>query len=271
MNFESIIRFVIYNMKAKQLLSVIFLSTSLLAQGHMVSSNQNAVIVSFGYDRSVDFFGEGKFLRDSYNNSLNLSYIYNGFLGFDLSYGYSLFNSKDSYGDADNAFNFSDNFRENNPDISDQGFSLGLTYHLKDNEKMPIDMSFGLRYGNSDYDNDVLNTTNQDFYRKYYVLEVAGYTTIEANAQFNVGPILRLNFVNEKNIHDEIVIVEDITTSETVSKNDSHINIELGFPILFDQGAFQNLGDVQFIVEPTLSSAFGETHFGINVGFLFNN
>ena len=67
------------------------------------------------------------------------------------------------------------------------------------------------------------------------------------------------------------MIVEDITTSETVSKNDSHINIELGFPILFDQGAFQNLGDVQFIVEPTLSSAFGETHFGINVGFLFNN
>ena len=47
MNFESIIRFVIYDMKAKQLLSVIFLSTSLLAQGHMVSSNQNAVIVSF--------------------------------------------------------------------------------------------------------------------------------------------------------------------------------------------------------------------------------
>ena len=78
-------------MKAKQLLSIIFLSTSLLAQGHMLRPDQNAVTVSFGYDRSLDFFGEGKLLRDSYNNSLNLSYIYNGFLGFDFSYGYSLF------------------------------------------------------------------------------------------------------------------------------------------------------------------------------------
>ena len=72
-------------MKVKQLLSIIFLSTSLLAQGHMLRPDQNAVTVSFGYDRSLDFFGEGKLLRDSYNNSLNLSYIYNGFLGFDFS------------------------------------------------------------------------------------------------------------------------------------------------------------------------------------------
>jgi len=271
MNFESIIRFVIYNMKVKQLLSIIFLSTSLLAQGHMVSSNQNAVIVSFGYDRSVDFFGEGKFLRDSYNNSLNLSYIYNEFLGFDLSYGYSLFNRKDSYSDSENSFDFSDNFRENNPDISDKGFSFGVTYHLEDNEKMPIDMSFGLRYGNSDYNNDVLDTTNQDFYRKYYALEIAAYTTMEANANFNVGPILKLSFINEKNIHDEISIIEESVTTETVSKNDNHVNIKVGFPILFDQGAFQNLGDTQFIIEPTLSNAFGETYFGFNVGFLFNN
>ncbi len=153
-------------MKVKKLLSIIFLSTSLLAQGHMLQSDQNAVTVSFGYDRSLDLFGEGKLLRDSYNNSLNLSYIYNGFLGFDFSYGYSLFNSKESYDDAENTFDFSDSFRENNPDVSDKGFSLGLTYHLKDNERMPLDMSFGLRYGNSDYNNDILDTTNQDFYRK---------------------------------------------------------------------------------------------------------
>ena len=77
--------------------------------------------------------------------------------------------------------------------------------------------------------------------------------------------------MNEKNIHDDIIIVEEVVTTETVSKNNSHINVQLGFPILFDQGAFQNLGDVQFSIEPTFSNAFGETHFGINVGFLFNN
>ena len=43
-------------MKVKQLLSVVFLSTSLFAQGHMLRPDQNAVIVSFGYDQSVDFF-----------------------------------------------------------------------------------------------------------------------------------------------------------------------------------------------------------------------
>lgn len=132
-------------------------------------------------------------------------------------------------------------------------------------------MSFGLRYGNGDYNNDILDATNQDFYRKYYALEVAGYTTIEANANFNVGPIFKLSFVNEKNIHDEITIVEEIVTTDTVSKNNNHVNIRVGFPILFDEGAFQNLGETQFIVEPILSNAFGETYFGINIGFLFNN
>ena len=72
-------------------------------------------------------------------------------------------------------------------------------------------------------------------------------------------------------MHDDIIVIEEVVTTETVSKNNSHINMELGFPILFDQGAFQNLGDTQFIIEPTLSNAFGETYFGFNVGFLFNN
>ena len=61
---------------------------------------------------------------------------------------------------------------------------------------------------------------------------------------------------SEKNIHDDIIIVEEVVTTETISKNNSHINVELGFPILFDQGAFQNLGDVQFSIEPTLSVSY---------------
>ena len=114
-------------MTIKQFLSVIVFSTFLFAQGHVVLPGQNGIIASFEYDRSVDFFGEGDFLRDNYNNSVNVGYVYNGLFGIDFSYGYSLFNSKNEYDVAEGEFDFSGDFRSNNPDLSDQGFSLGLS------------------------------------------------------------------------------------------------------------------------------------------------
>ena len=81
-------------MAIKQFLSVIVFLTFLVAQGHVVLPGQNGTIASFEYDRSVDFFGEGDFLRDNYNNSVNVGYVYNGLFGIDFSYGYSFFNSK---------------------------------------------------------------------------------------------------------------------------------------------------------------------------------
>ena len=63
-------------MAIKQFLSVIVFLTFLVAQGHVVLPGHNATIASFEYDRSVDFFGEGDFLRDYYNNSVNVGYVY---------------------------------------------------------------------------------------------------------------------------------------------------------------------------------------------------
>ena len=73
-------------MTIKQFLSVIVFSTFLVAQGHVVLPGQNGIIASFEYDRSIDFFGEGDFLRDNYNNSVNVGYVYNGLFGIDFSY-----------------------------------------------------------------------------------------------------------------------------------------------------------------------------------------
>jgi len=259
-------------MTIKQFLSVIVFSTFLFAQGHVVLPNQNGIIASFEYNRSVDLFGEGDFLRDNYNNSVNVGYVYNGLFGIDFSYGYSFFNSKDEDDGAEGEFDFSGDFRSNNPDLGDQGFSLGFTYYLNNNANMPVDMLFGLRYGANDYDSDTLDALDQDFHKKYYTVQVGAYKNLETSAQFRVVPTLTLNLINEKNIHKEIVIEDDIATDETISSTKSHTNVQFGFPIVFDQGTvLRQSVNTQFIVEPTLSRVFGETHFGFKVSFLFNN
>ena len=82
----------------KKLLIIIMMSSSFLsAQTHIVPEGFSGFTVSFKHDQNVDFFGEGKFLRDSYGNGIGLSYIYNGIFGIDLGYGYSLNNKKDVY------------------------------------------------------------------------------------------------------------------------------------------------------------------------------
>ena len=260
-------------MTIKQFLSVILFSTFLVAQGHVVLPGQNGIIASFEYDRSIDFFGEGDFLRDNYNNSVNVGYVYNGLFGIDFSYGYSFFNSKKEYDVAEGEFDFSGDFRSNNPDLSDQGFSLGFTYYLNNNTNMPVDMLFGLRYGASDYDSDALDALDQDFHKKYYTVQVGAYKTLETNAQFRIVPTLTLDLINEKNIHRETIIIEgDIATEDTVSSTKNHTNVHFGFPIVFDQGTvLKQSSNTQFIVEPTLSRVFGETHLGFKVSFLFNN
>jgi len=259
-------------MTIKQFLSVIVFSTFLFAQGHVVLPNQNGIIASFEYNRSVDLFGEGDFLRDNYNNSVNVGYVYNGLFGIDFSYGYSFFNSKDEDDGAEGEFDFSGDFRSNNPDLGDQGFSLGFTYYLNNNANMPVDMLFGLRYGANDYDSDTLDALDQDFHKKYYTVQVGAYKNLETSAQFRVVPTLTLNLINEKNIHKEIVIEDDIATDETISSTKSHTNVQFGFPIVFDQGTvLRQSVNTQFIVEPTLSRVFGETHFGFKISFLFNN
>jgi len=260
-------------MTIKQFLSVIVFLTFLVAQGHVVLPGQNGTIASFEYDRSVDFFGEGDFLRDNYNNSVNVGYVYNGLFGIDFSYGYSFFNSKKEYDVAEDEFDFSGDFRSNNPDLSDQGFSLGFTYYLNNNTNMPVDMLFGLRYGASDYNSDALDALDQDFHKKYYTVQVGVYKNLETNAQFRIVPTLTLNLINEKNIHRETIIIEgDIATEDTVSSTKNHTNVHFGFPIVFDQGTvLKQSANTQFIVEPTLSSVFGETHLGFKVSFLFNN
>ena len=203
---------------------------------------------------------------------MNVGYVYNGLFGIDFSYGYSLFNSKNEYDVAEGEFDFSGDFRSNNPDLGDQGFSLGFTYYLNNNANMPVDMLFGLRYGANDYDSDTLDALDQDFHKKYYTVQVGAYKNLETSAQFRVVPTLTLNLINEKNIHKEIVIEDDIATDETISSTKSHTNVQFGFPIVFDQGTvLRQSVNTQFIVEPTLSRVFGETHFGFKISFLFNN
>ena len=82
----------------KKLLTIIIASLSFLnAQTHIVPEGFSGFTVSFKHDQNVDFFGEGKFLRDSYSNAIGLGYVYNGIFGIDLGYGYSLNDKKDIY------------------------------------------------------------------------------------------------------------------------------------------------------------------------------
>ena len=144
-------------MKKILIILVLLFPTILSSQTHLVSPGKTAGIVSFGYDQNVDFFGEGKFLRNSYGNGINIGYVYNGMFGIDFSYGYSSYDRKDNYifdltgeqsnPDGDPQFNFSEDFRSNNPDVGDKGFSLGMTYYLDPNLLTDIvNLSVGFRY-----------------------------------------------------------------------------------------------------------------------------
>ena len=82
----------------KKILLAFVASLSLLfAQTHIVPEGFSGITVSFKHDQNVDFFGEGKFLRDSYENAIGVGYIYNATVGIDLAYGYSFNNKKDIY------------------------------------------------------------------------------------------------------------------------------------------------------------------------------
>ena len=156
-------------------------SSFLSAQTHIVPEGFSGFTVSFKHDQNVDFFGEGKFLRDSYGNGIGLGYIYNGIFGIDLGYGYSLNNKKDVYTFTDvdgessseeENFNFIENFRSENPDLGDKTFSFGLTYYLNESQSflssnLPVNLSIGARYGTKNYTSDDIKFINQDFYGKF--------------------------------------------------------------------------------------------------------
>ena len=119
---------------------LLFFPSILSAQTHLALPGQTTTTVSFGYNQNVDFFGEGKFIRPSYGNAIHVGYVYNGIFGVDFSYGYSSYDRKETYTfdltgeqsnpDGDPQFNFTESFRSNNPDVGDDGFSLGFLHKM---------------------------------------------------------------------------------------------------------------------------------------------
>jgi hypothetical protein len=260
----------------KKLLSLIILTCSILnAQTHIIPEGFTGYSVSFKHDQNVDFFGEGKFLGDSYGNGLGIGYIYNGNFGVDLEYGYSFFDRKDAYSflpadselpelSEDEYFNFVENFRSENAGIGDKRFSFGLTYYINENQTLfdqalPVNLSLGFRYGSASYSSNALNYLDQDFYGKFYSLEFGVYKEIETSASFYMIPRIKLNITNEKNIHDSLV-EDDGTESFSLSSN----YFEIALPFILN-----NTSVGQPFVEPSIANKYGTTHLGLKFGFLF--
>ena len=270
----------------KKILLVLVASFSFLsAQTHIVPEGFSGISVSFKHDQNVDFFGEGKFLRDSYENAIGFGYIYNGTVGIDLAYGYSLNNKKDVYNfnlpDGDSSsenenFNFVENFRSENANVGDKTFSFGLTYYLNESQtlfeqNLPINLSLGLRYGTKNYSSDALKFLNQDFYGKYYAFEFGAYKEIETNASFFMIPRIKLGISSEKNIFNA---VDEATSNEGNSADNASIDtdsfkvsstfIEFALPFILN-----NTSAGQPFIEPSIANKYGTTHLGLRFGFLF--
>ena len=252
--------------------------TILSSQTHLATEGKTATTVSFGYDQNVDFFGEGKFLRDSYGNGINIGYVYNGMFGLDFAYGYSSYDRKDSYafdltGEQSNpdgcpCFNFTESFRSDNPKVGDKGFSLGLTYYLDPAQlnDFPVNLSVGLRYESSTFSSVALDSLDQDFYGKSYGVEFGVSKEIETDAQFIIIPRLKINMIRERNIYDS-----DVELDGTTSFNASGVYTELALPFIFEPGVVTDeSSSSQFFAEPSISNKYGTTHIGIRFGFLFN-
>ena len=269
----------------KILLVLIALFSFTSAQTHIVPEGFSGISVSFKHDQNVDFFGEGKFLRDSYENAIGFGYIYDATVGIDLSYGYSLNNKKDIYNfetiDGESSsenenFNFTKNFRSENANVGDKTFSFGLTYYLNESQNLfaqdlPINLSFGLRYGTKNYSSDALKFLDQDFYGKFYAFEFGAYKEIETNASFYMIPRLKLSVSSEKNIHDNLDTplsdeedLSDLQDLDTDSFKLSSTYIEFALPFILN-----NTSAGQPFIEPSIANKYGTTHLGLRFGFLF--
>ena len=270
----------------KKLLTIIIVSLSFLnAQTHIVPEGFSGLSVSFKHDQNVDFFGEGKFLRDSYENGIGFGYIYNGTLGIDLAYGYSLNNKKDEYSfnttDGESSseeenFNFVKNFRSENANVGDKAFSFGLTYYLNENQSLfeynlPINLSLGLRYGTKNYSSDALKFLNQDFYGKFYAIEFGAYKELETDANFFMIPRVKIGISNEKNIFDSMDALNTDEGGSVLNENNdtnsfkvSSTYIEFALPFILN-----NTSAGQPFIEPSIANKYGTTHLGLRFGFLF--
>ena len=263
----------------KKILIILLLisPTLLLSQTHLVIPGKTSTTVSFGRDQNIDFFGEGKFVRSSYGNEINVGYVYKGLVGVDFSYGYSHFDRKDTYTfdltgeqsnpDGDPQFNFTEDFRSDNPDIGDKGFSLGMTYYLDPTLLTDIvNLSVGFRYGSATFSSTALDSLEQDFYGKSYALEFGVSKSIPTDAQFVIIPRLKINMINEKNIYDS-----DLESDGTKSFSGSSIYTELAVPFIFDPGVITSQTSIsEFFVEPSIANKYGTTHIGLKFGFLLN-
>ena len=270
----------------KKILLVLVTSFSFIcAQTHIAPEGFSGLSVSFKHDQNVDFFGDGKFLRDSYENGIGFGYIYNGTLGIDLTYGYSLNNKKDEYSfnliDGESSseeenFNFVKNFRSENANVGDKTFSFGLTYYLNESqslfeENLPINLSLGFRYGTKNYSSDALRFLNQDFYGKFYAVEFGAYKELETGANFFMIPRVKLGISKEKNIFDAIYTVTiDKEGSVLNESNDSDsfkvssTYIEFALPFILN-----NTSAGQPFIETSIANKYGTTHLGFRFGFLF--
>ena len=265
-------------MKNSFIILLLFFPTILFSQTHIVLPGKTSATIGFAYDQNVDFFGEGKFIRPSYSNSISAGYVYNGIFGIDFVYGYSSHDRKNSYTfdltgeqsnpDGDPQFNFKESFRSSNPDVEDEGFSLGFTYYLDSVQlnNMPVNLSAGFRYGSANFSNDALNSLEQDFYGKSYALEFGVSKDFQTEAQFILIPRLKINIIKEKNIYDSL-LEED----GTLSFNASHIYTELAVPLIFEPGVVTNIDSMsEFFFEPSIANKYGTTYLAISFGFLFN-
>lgn len=266
-------------MKKILIILLLIFPTLLLSQTHLVIPGKTSTTVSFGRDQNIDFFGEGKFVRSSYGNEINVGYVYKGLVGVDFSYGYSHFDRKDTYTfdltgeqsnpDGDPQFNFTESFRSDNPNIGDKSFSLGATYYFDPaqfQELKVVTLSLGLRYSSSNFSSSALDSLDQDFYGKSYAIEFGMSKEFMTDANFVIIPRLNINMINEKNIYDSL-IEEDGTTSF----NSSTVYTELAVPFIFEPGVITNQNSLtEFFVEPSIANKYGTTHIGIKFGFLFN-
>ena len=196
----------------KKILIILLLisPTLLLSQTHLVIPGKTSTTVSFGRDQNIDFFGEGKFVRSSYGNEINVGYVYKGLVGVDFSYGYSHFDRKDTYTfdltgeqsnpDGDPKFNFTESFRSDNPNVGDKSFSLGATYYFDPaqfQELKVVTLSLGLRYSSSNFSSSALDSLSQDFYGKSYTIEFGMSKEFMTDANFVIIPRLNINMINE--------------------------------------------------------------------------
>jgi outer membrane usher protein FimD/PapC len=218
-------------MKKLQLiiLTAIFLPSIAFSQGEYLEKGQNGVGISAGFSTNKDAnaFGAG------------VGYSFSGI--FDIGFSYTRATSDDE------------------PEISANNILPSVSIHLlKQNENLPISISFSAGYVKGFYSSEFLDEYDLDMSSSGFIVGGSIFGKMKINPNFSIMPSFGISYYS-------LTLKLEDQYGDYIDEDDSTTNINLGLPLLFDMN--NNL----LVISPGVSINDDYNTFVVDLSFVFPN